>query len=266
MKLAFSTLGCPDWTMSEILSTAKDLGFDGVEIRGIGNEVYAPEAKPFLPENLQKTSSYIKSKDIPISLFATGVQLGRPELLEKNIFEAEQYFVIAKALDVKFMRVMITNHPYPEQDDYKSAVEAYSQICDKAKDFGVCPLIETNGTLAKSSLMKQFIQDAASDNSGVLWDIHHPYRYFDEKVSETFSNIGEFIKYVHVKDSLNVNGNVVYKMLSYGDVPVYDAVRMLNENGYTSCISLEWVKRWHPDLEDGGIVFSHFVNYMNTIV
>lgn len=266
MKLAFSTLGCPEWTMGEIFSTAKDLGFDGVEIRGIGKEVYAPEAKPFLPENLQKTHTYIQNRNIPISLLATGIQVGRPELLENNLFEARQYFVIAKALKVKFLRVMITNNPFPEQDDYKSAVETYAQICEEAKEFHVCPLIETNGTLADSALMKQFISDTASDNSGVLWDIHHPFRYFDEGVKQTYTNLEGLVKYVHVKDSLKQNGYVVYKMMSYGDVPVYDAMRILNLSGYTSYISLEWVKRWCPELEDGGIVFSHFINYMNTIL
>lgn len=266
MKLAFSTLGCPDWTMSDIFSTAKDLGFDGVEIRGIGNAVYAPEAKPFLPENLPKTYAYIRSCEIPISLFATSIQLGRPELEQSAMMEAEQYLAIAKALKVKFIRVMITNNPYPEKDDYRAAVEAYARICTRAAEFGVCPLIETNGTLADSALMKQFISDTACENSGVLWDIHHPYRYFDETVAKTFSNIGGLIKYVHVKDSVLTDGNVVYKMLRYGDVPVTEAVQTLQKNGYQSYISLEWVKRWCPDLEDGGIVFSHFTNYMNTIL
>lgn len=32
MKLAFSTLGCPDFDWPDIYSMAKDLGFDGIEI------------------------------------------------------------------------------------------------------------------------------------------------------------------------------------------------------------------------------------------
>ena len=33
MKVSFSTLGCPEWSWAEITSMAKDLGFDGIEIR-----------------------------------------------------------------------------------------------------------------------------------------------------------------------------------------------------------------------------------------
>ena len=54
MKLCFSTLGCPDWTLDEILSTAKDLGYDSIEVRGISNELYAPKIPAFQGEKAEK--------------------------------------------------------------------------------------------------------------------------------------------------------------------------------------------------------------------
>ena len=33
MKLAFSTLGCPNWGVDEILEAARTNGYDGVELR-----------------------------------------------------------------------------------------------------------------------------------------------------------------------------------------------------------------------------------------
>ena len=35
MKFSFSTLACPDYTWADIYSMAKDLGFDGIEVRGV---------------------------------------------------------------------------------------------------------------------------------------------------------------------------------------------------------------------------------------
>ena len=35
MKLSFSTLGCPKLSFRDVLSIAKDLGYDGIELRGI---------------------------------------------------------------------------------------------------------------------------------------------------------------------------------------------------------------------------------------
>ena len=47
MKTAFSTLGCPDFSWQDIYSVAKDFGFDGIEIRGLGNDISALHAQPF---------------------------------------------------------------------------------------------------------------------------------------------------------------------------------------------------------------------------
>ena len=55
MKIAFSTLGCPDFTWPEIYSMAKDLGFDGIELRGLGNEIVTVRAQPFTESQLQET-------------------------------------------------------------------------------------------------------------------------------------------------------------------------------------------------------------------
>ena len=47
MKIAFSTLGCPDFDWPDIYSMAKDLGFDGIEMRGLGDDLFAVNARPF---------------------------------------------------------------------------------------------------------------------------------------------------------------------------------------------------------------------------
>ena len=262
MKLAFSTLGCPDWTFNEIVSTAIDLGFDGIEIRGIEKEVFAPYAKPFLGANIDKTISLLNQKNVKISLLATGVVLG--ENRNAAISESTAYIDLAVKLGVPFIRLMISSHPFPEKSDFNLAVSAYREICNYAKGKNVIPLVETNGILAESKVMAEFMEETACENSGVLWDIHHPYRYFNESVDETVNNIGKYVKYVHVKDSVMNGDKVIYKLMGQGDIPVIPALKALKAFGYNSYITLEWVKRWCPELEEAGIVFSHFSNYYKT--
>ena len=59
MKLSFSTLGCPRWTLKEIVATAKDLGFGGVEIRGIGDKINALEIPEFSDAEIEQTKEKI---------------------------------------------------------------------------------------------------------------------------------------------------------------------------------------------------------------
>ena len=57
MKISFSTLGCPRWSWREILATACDLGYGGVEVRGVGNDISVPSIPAFSDENLDKTKA-----------------------------------------------------------------------------------------------------------------------------------------------------------------------------------------------------------------
>ncbi len=265
MKIAFSTLGCPEWDLAEALISAKDLGFDAIEIRGIEKEIFIPFTKPFLEENIDATIEKIKNMGLEISLLATGVCVGDTVHVESAFGEAMVYINLAQRLGVKYVRIMISNKPQAENCSIESAIVTYRKICDYAKTKGVIPLIETNGDLADSKVMKKFIEKTDRENAGVLWDVHHPYRFFGETPEETYENIGKFVKYIHVKDSIMDNGKLTYKMMGKGDVPVLEALNLLKDNGYDSFVTLEWVKRWEPDLESGGIVFSNFINYIKSV-
>lgn len=92
-----------------------------------------------------------------------------------------------------------------------------------------------------------FVRKADPQTRGVLWDIQHPYRHCGEKPKQTVANLGDEIYYVQVKDSVvDENGEIEYRMMGLGDLPVYDAVRELHHKGYDGYLTLEWLKRWRP--------------------
>ena len=265
MKLSFSTLGCPGWSWDEIFATAKDLSVKGIEIRGIGNEMYAPAIKEFDANHAPATMERLRKADMEIPILTSGACLGLAGKTDVHIQEALDYIALAARLGVKFVRVLITPVPQPGEADLVQAKALYVKLCDEAKEHGVTVLIETNGPLADSTVMRRFMEDTDPAAAGVLWDIHHPYRYFGETPQQTYANIGKWVRYVHVKDSVMEEGQTVYRMMGYGDVPVLDTLKVLHKNGYDGYVSLEWVKRWCPDLQEPGIVFSHYVNYMNLL-
>ncbi len=72
MKLAFSTLGCPDYSWSDIYAMAKDIGFGGIELRGLGDDIFSVHAEPFSKENIKKTIKRKAEKTAfgnPVSVF-----------------------------------------------------------------------------------------------------------------------------------------------------------------------------------------------------
>ncbi len=266
MKLCFSTIGCPDWSWDEIFATVKDMGFPGVEVRGIGDELFIPNARPFIDKHIAITTAQLRRSGVEIPMLTSGICLAT-DSEEAVMHDAAAYIDLAQKLGTPYIRLMPTSKPQAEGPiDEEMVADRYEKICAYGAERGVAPLIETNGVFCDTGYFARFLNKIQAENKGVLWDIHHPYRYHGEMPEETMRNIGGLIRYVHVKDSRMENGDVKYRMMGYGDVPVEDAVRRLSAAGYNGYLSLEWVKRWNRDLEDGGVVFAHYKGYMDHLL
>ncbi len=269
IKLAFSTLGCPEWSFQDILSTAKDVGFDGIEIRGIGKELYAPAIQQFQPAEREKTKEKLRSLQLVFSCLTSACYLFDRQNEAELQKQGREYIDLAGSLSVPYIRVLGDRDPYPApggiEDEY--VLSMLRELAGYAKEKQVTLLVETNGVYADSRRLLRLIESVQMPSVGVLWDIHHPYRYFGETPQQTYDILWQWIRYVHVKDSVrNSDGSVRYKMMGYGDVPNQAAIRLLLERGYDGFVSLEWVKRWYSDLEAPGVVFLHFINYMKKLL
>ena len=47
MRLAFSSLSCPAWTLEQIVRAAIENRYDGVELRGLGSHIDILQAPEF---------------------------------------------------------------------------------------------------------------------------------------------------------------------------------------------------------------------------
>jgi len=263
MKYAFSTLGCPGWSWKDVFSAAKDLGFAGVEIRGLGDIIYAPDIPEFLPRNIEDTKKSLERLSISIPVLTSGAVFAEAARAQASYLEAAAYVNLASRLGVPYIRVMGTGEPGITEGDFALGAKLYKHLCSYASEWGVTPLIETNGALSSSDKMLEFID--GNPNCGVLWDVHHTVRFGNESPEETAGKLGEYIKHVHVKDSVSAGDKIEYRMMGYGDIPVKAALNALKSVRFDGFVSLEWVKRWNPDLQEPGIVFAHYASYISSL-
>lgn len=267
MKISFSTLGCPTWSWEDILSMTKDLGYDGIEVRGIENELYAPNSGPFLPVNIERTKSVLKDKQIEISCLTSACYLFDKKNIERQMKEGIDYIYLAQNLGVKYVRVLGDEQPYSRDDiDVDFVAANLQELANYADGRDVIVLIETNGVFADSKILLSLLEKVNKPNVGVLWDIHHPYRYMNEPMAETYNRLKPYIRHVHFKDSLMSEGKITYKMVGYGDLPIAEVLELLKADNYADYISLEWVKRWDTTLEAPAIAFPHFINYVKRYI
>ena len=267
MKFAFSTLGCPSWAWEEVLAAATDLGYDGVEIRGVGKELYAPKSPFFQAENLEKTKALIHSLNLEIPCLTTACYLYDGENSAAHYQAGCEYIDLAQKLNVPYIRVLGDLNPQPELDiDISLVADNLLALADYAKDKNVTVLLESNGVFADSHLLAELMELLARPEIGVLWDVHHPFRYCLERIEETYANLKPYLRHIHMKDSvMNANGQVEYRMMGGGDIPNRTILNLLLQEGYDGYVSFEWTKRWNKNLLEPGIVFPQFINYVRTI-
>lgn len=264
MKISFSTLACPDFSWTDIYSMAKDLGFDGIEVRGLGEDIFAVNARPFTDARLPSTIEKLRSLGLEVPCLASGCSLKYKKDYDKNISEITQYVVLAKKLGTPYIRVLGDLHPQAEDEVDDSFVASCLRLLGTiAQGFGVTLLVETNGVYADTKRLKALLDQVNMPSVQALWDMHHPFRYVGESPAETVGNLGEYIKYVHVKDSVMEGGEAQYRMMGEGDLPLIEMFDALHDIGYDGYISLEWVKRWAGHLSDAGVVFPQFANFMH---
>ena len=264
MKLSFSTLGCPDFTWTDIYSVAKDFGFDGVEMRGLGGDIFDVHAKPFSDEGLPETLTLLKKLRLEIPCLSSGCSLQFEDKAEESIREITDYIDLAAKLHTPYVRVMgdLTAAPSVPVDD-EVVLKGLRRLAPIAEEKGVTLLVETNGAYSDTKRLLNLLTRVESDFVAALWDVHHPYRYAGETPEQTVQDLGAYIKYIHIKDSVMENGKVSYRMMGEGDMPIDDIMLALRSINYEGYISLEWLKSYAPQLSDAGIVFPQFADFMS---
>src|SRR5690606_5261133 len=194
MRIAFSTLGCPDFDWPDIYSMAKDLGFDGIEIRGLGKDIFAVRARPFTEEELPNTIKKLKELRLEIPCLSSGCCLKFADKAEQNYNEIVQYIELANKLGTPYVRILADLEPQPQGDvDDEAVLAQLRRLIPIAEEKGVTMLIETNGVYTDPKRLADLPASAASDAVGARWDLHHPYRSAGESADTTVKNLGAFI-------------------------------------------------------------------------
>jgi len=266
-RLAFSTLGCPGWSFDEIIKNAVDYGFSALEIRGIKDELRTEKLSIFLPENLDETNKKLKENNLFISNIGTSVNFHDPANYNAAMEEGKAAIDTCKRAGIPAIRVFGDAIP-PGEDPaviIRRVADGIRNLCDySAYHTGGAVQIwqEVHGDFNTLEVLEP-LAGLLSDVPlyGILWDIGHTYRVNVDPV-KFYDKFKHLIRHTHFKDGIIENGNLSNTLPGDGDLPIKEYVDILEAGGYTGFYSLEWEKRWHPDLPDPEAAFSRYVQVM----
>ncbi len=267
MKIACTTLGCPGWTLDEILQQLQANGYDGIDFRGLGEEMKVwllPEFTTAVDETAEK----IAQAGLEVSGFSSGarVYVTDDEARKNYLEEVVQYADLCRRFGTRIIRVFggaFGDVPLDEAVD--ASVEALTALADAAgRD--VVLAVETHDDWIRTAGLGELLARVDRPNVGVLWDLHHPFRMGGESPAETYANIGRYIVGTHVKDSrLTEDGKFEYCLAGEGDVPLAEMIGLLTAGGYDGYITLEWEKKWHPELPGAEVALPSYAQYLRKL-
>lgn len=285
-KLAFSTLGCPDWSLSRIIREALQNGYDSVELRGNGEEGEQADAH-VTPSLTPRERSQIRTSFERVGIGILGVtaysQFTPPVTEEQTANRRHLTSVVRLAQDLgaQYVRTFVGQLPQSgllpddgettahdgENANVKSATEttnagpgtpretllpriaaSLSTVLRDTGDTDVSVLVETHDHWSAVQQALTIVNAVGDSRLGILWDIAHSLRAGDEPYQAARS-VMPHLGYIHLKDEIiDGTGNVQPVVPGSGTVPITAVLDSLRKARFDGHLCFEWERKWHPEI------------------
>ncbi len=265
--LSFSTLGCPDWTFQQIIDFASLHGYQGIELRGLLRQMDLSKCEAFnSPGNIAATRSRMKEKGLQfVNLGAScNLHIADAAKRKENLDEARRFIDLAQQLHCPFIRVFPNNLPKDQekQATLELITQGLQELGAHAEGSGVQVLMETHGDLVHMADILTVIQAVNHPQTGLVWDICNMWTITKEPPAQVYAALKPYIRHAHIKDAKLVNGEAHYVFLGKGEVPIFEAIRLLQKGGYKGFYSFEWEKMWHPEIAEPKLALADYPKAM----
>jgi sugar phosphate isomerase/epimerase len=257
-RLSFSTLGCPKWSLAQIIKTAVSEKYEGVEIRGLEGELFLPK-RPEFSSSIADTKAMFTDNNIKICNLGSSANLHFMDQAkrQKNLDEAKRFLDLAQQLSCPYVRVFPND--LPKNQDREQTITLISEnlleLGRYAKDTKVTVLLESHGQVIWKDVLLRIMQQTEHPNIGMIWDIFNMWSITKESPTEVYNTLKKYIRHTHIKDGSMVDGKPVFTFIGKGQAPLREAFEVLKSGGYSGYYSLEWEKMWHPEIAEPELAF-----------
>jgi sugar phosphate isomerase/epimerase len=239
-------LAFPDASLASAVSLGRRWGYAGVELRLVDGELIDPRMPAADRARVKQT---VMAAGLPVvavdsSIRLTGEDPG-PDL--------RRFLELASDWESPLVRVFggaLAADRAERQEQLRAAARVLESCVPPARRLGVAIGVETHDDFSASSVVASLLAMADPEWVGAVWDSHHPHRA-GESPADVYANLGRRILLAQVKDARRrPGGDWELVLLGEGEVPVKEMLGLLAAGGYRGWISVEWEKRWHPEIAE----------------
>jgi len=265
MQISFSTLACPDWTLSQIIAIASSAGYDGIELRFVEGEDSLWKLPVFRGRELADAKRALSDRGLKISCLDTSCRFHSPDAAARASWleEGMRMADLAAALDAPGLRIFgDTIQAGSDRASTRSWIaDSIRKLSESTIPKGVEVWLETHGDFASASETAAILAEAAGSHAGAVWDPANCFIEAQERPCEGAGRLGESIRHMHIKDLRQNHDGWQPVLTGDGDFPLPEVRAALGQLAYDRFVSFEWEKKWHPEIADGEIALPHFARW-----
>ncbi len=246
-RIAFSTLAFPDATLAAAAALGRCWGYTGIELRLIDGELIDPAMPTARRAQVRRT---LAAAGLPVVAVDSSIRLTSGDPAP----ELRRFLQLASDWEAPLVRVfggaLAADSSPARREQLRAAAGVLEDALPLAARLGVAIGVETHDDFSASAVLASLLALVPSGPVGAVWDSHHPHR-MGETPAEVQARLGSRILLAQVKDARRLpDGQWRLVLLGEGEVPVRDMLARLAAEGYPHWISVEWEKRWHPEIEE----------------
>ena len=264
-RLAFSTLACPGWSLERVVEAAGQYGYHGVELRLIDGETIAPDIDP---AERRRVRTLLHGARLPVVAVDTSIRLAGAEP-DQAVADLRAFLDLAAEWESPLVRVFGGDLPTGQAHD--AALDAMAvplaAVAPEAERRGIAIGVETHDAFSSARPVAALLSRVDSPAVGALWDVLHTCR-MGETPEEVTDLLGHRLLHVHVKDGRGETGAAVWELvpLGEGDVPMAAILRALRAHGYGGWLTIEWEKKWHPEIAEPEVALPQHAAAMTSLL
>jgi len=265
MRMAFSTLACPDWTMQQIVKIASCCGYAGIELRFVEGEDSLYKLPAFTRNGLAKTRQLLSDSALKICCVDTSCRFHSPAADERQkwIVEGERMAEVAAGLGSPAIRVFGDQiQPGADRESTRAWIaESIHELNRKIEPSGVAVWLETHGDFASAPETEVILNLSKSERLGIVWDPANCLVESGETPQQGAAGMQNAIVHVHVKDLRKYGERWIPALNGEGTFPLEELRLALRNIGYNQYACFEWEKKWNPQIPAAEVALPHFARW-----
>ena len=262
MKLAFSTLGCPNWDLSKVIASARTWGYDGIELRALGGTLDLLSRAEF--ENVAATRADLERQGIEVCCVDTSCAFHSPDANERatQVNNALAHAKLAERLGAPLIRVFPDKiQPGCARNETRDWIAACLRAIAERMPQAVDVALETHGDFAQAEAAAEIATLANHPKVKLIWDIANSMAAGDS-IEHAGRTVQPYLAHIHLRDARPVSGSEHWLpvLAGAGNVSFADTLVAIRELNYEGYLSFEWEKYWHPEIEEPEVALPDFIN------